>query len=40
MTVKPGLSGALLTMGIAIALGLVAAVPTRDSERTQKEPAT
>lgn len=38
MTVKPDLSGALLTVGIAVVLGLAAALPLRGRERPQEEP--
>jgi hypothetical protein len=40
MTVKPALSGALLTIGVAIVLGLVSALPIRGRQRAQEEPAT
>jgi hypothetical protein len=49
MTVKPELSGSLLTIGVAIILGLASALPIagrerrgrerRGRERTQEEPA-
>jgi hypothetical protein len=38
MTVKPGLEGALLTIGVAISLGLASAWPMRGRNQT-KEPA-
>jgi hypothetical protein len=40
MTVKPNLSGALLTIGVAIVLGLISALPILGRERAQEEPAT
>jgi hypothetical protein len=39
MTVKPGLPGSLLTIGIAIVLGLASALPMPRRERVQKGPA-
>ncbi len=35
MTVKPGLIGSLLTIGVATVLGLVSALPVLGRERTQ-----
>jgi hypothetical protein len=40
MTVKPGLGGALLTIGIATMLGLASALPHLGRKRAQAEPAT
>jgi hypothetical protein len=40
MTVKPGWSGSLLTIGVAAVLGLVSALPLVNRERAQEEPAT
>jgi hypothetical protein len=40
MTVKPDLSGTLLTISVAIVLGLGSALPILGRERTQEEPAT
>jgi hypothetical protein len=37
MTVKPDLSGSLLTIGIAIILGLASSLRLRDRERTQEK---
>jgi hypothetical protein len=37
MTVKPDLSGSLLTIGVAIILGLASALPMSSRERVQKE---
>jgi len=39
MTVKPGLGGALLTIGVAIILGLAAAWPMWGRGRTQESAA-
>lgn len=39
MTVKPALIGALLTIGVAMVLGLASALPILRRERTQEEPA-
>ena len=36
MTVKPGLGGSLLTIGVAIVLGLASALPMPRRERTQE----
>ncbi len=40
MTVKPGLGGALLTIGIAAMLGIASALPLFGRQRAQEEPAT
>jgi hypothetical protein len=40
MTLKPPLGGALLAIGAAIVLGLIAAVPMLGRGRTHEEPAT
>jgi len=40
MTVKPDLSRSLLTIGVAIVLGLVSALPIRGRERAQEEAPT
>jgi hypothetical protein len=40
MSVKPALSGSLLTIGVAIVLGLVSTLPTLSRGRAQEEPAT
>ena len=39
MTVKPDLSGSLLTIGVAIVLGLASALTMPGRERVQEEPA-
>ncbi len=39
MTVKPDLVGSLLTIGVAIVLGLASALPILGRERVQEEPA-
>ena len=39
MTVKPDLGGALLTIGVAVVLGLVASVPAWRRERARRVPA-
>ena len=39
MTVKPDLGGSLLTIGVAIALGLASALPMPHRERVQEGPA-
>ena len=38
-TAKPDLGGSLLTLGVAIALGLVSALPAPRHERAQERPA-
>lgn len=40
MTVKPGLNGSLLAIGVATLLGLASALPILARERVQQEPAT
>jgi hypothetical protein len=39
MTVKPDLGGSLLTIGVALVLGLASALPIPGRERVQEEPA-
>jgi hypothetical protein len=39
MTIKPDLSGSLLSIGVATVLGLVSALPVLGRERAQEEPA-
>lgn len=39
MTVKPGLGGSLLTIGIAIVFGLASALPMPRHERVQEKPS-
>lgn len=39
MTVKPDLGASLLTIGVAIVLGLASALPIPGRERVQEEPA-
>jgi hypothetical protein len=40
MTVKPALSGSLLTIGAAIVLGLISVLPILGRQQSQEEPAT